>query len=117
MNRYTVVSRLKFPEGESQDRGTNGVGFWVRAIRFRSIWSREVSRRPLPWDYFRVSRDTPSIGSHDTESNQKQFSPTGLLGSQRAFTCPVAALIKHLDYFRCAIRPRQAHFRMFSDRK
>jgi hypothetical protein len=30
-------------------------------------------------DYGRVARDTPRIGSHDTESNQKQFSPTGLL--------------------------------------
>lgn len=27
MTRYTVVSREKFPEGESQGRGTNGVGF------------------------------------------------------------------------------------------
>ena len=33
------------------------------------------------------------------------------------FTCTVSALIKHVDYFRCAIRPRQAHFRMFSSRK
>src|SRR5712691_1935556 len=64
----------------------------------------------------RFARDTPRIGSHDTESNQKQFLPTGLL-SQRDFTCPVTALIKHVDYFRCVIRPRQAHFRMFSSRK
>jgi hypothetical protein len=29
----------------------------------------------------------------------------------------VRSLIKHVDYFRCVIRARQAHFRMFSSRK
>src|SRR5271157_5107241 len=29
-------------------------------------------------DFFRVVRDTPRIGSYDTESNQKQFPSTGL---------------------------------------
>jgi len=40
-----------------------------------------------------------------------------LLGSQRDFTCLVTPLIKHIDYFRCAIPPQQAHFCMFSPRR
>jgi hypothetical protein len=37
-------------------------------------------------------------------------------GQSRIGTCTISALLKHLDYF-CTIRPRQAHFRMFSSRK
>ena len=38
-------------------------------------------------------------------------------GESARFTCPVTALIRRVEYLRCAIRPRQAHFRMFSSRK
>jgi hypothetical protein len=40
----------------------------------RSSWITGNSHRI---DTGRVARDTPRIGSHDTESNQKQFPPTG----------------------------------------
>jgi hypothetical protein len=64
------------------------------------------------WPLFRFRRG--SVAAHPTILGVLSANRT--CGQSRIGTCTISALLKHLDYF-CTIRPRQAHFRMFSSRK
>jgi hypothetical protein len=63
----------------------------------------------------------PPQGDHkengDDSASPLRSPANRTFGRSRIGTYAISALIKHVDYFRCAIRPRQAHFRMFSSRK
>jgi serine/threonine protein kinase len=71
---------------------SRGARFDLRYLRKQGSGSVKMRfwascRQLLLWDYFSVVRHSHRIGSDDTESNQKQFPPTGLLARFNRFTC------------------------------